>query len=82
MLARLPMNRRNGGGNSTMSVGVATICSRAPVWLLIDVYHFQFAVVFQFRFAQLTDAQDGLADRAVAPPQQSQDELSLDRVSG
>ena len=27
----------------------------------MDVYHFQFAVIFQFRFEQLTDAQDGLA---------------------
>ena len=32
MFARLPMNRRTGGGNSMMSVGVATIwCLRANV---------------------------------------------------
>ena len=68
MFVKLPMNRRTGGGNSLMSVGVATIwLSRARVGLLIDVNHFQVAVVLQFGVAQLTDAQDGLARRAVAP---------------
>ena len=44
------------------------------VGLLIDVNHFQFAVVFQFGFAQLTDAQDGLARSGRGPRDvQSQD---------